>query len=192
MGTLRGLLGFLLLSIALLGSSTSMANTSAWQALQEGGQVILMRHALAPGVGDPDNFNRDDCATQRNLSDQGRAQAVAIGDAFRARNVPIDAVYSSHWCRVRETAELMALGDVQTVDWLDSFFIASERYAREQRTREARQQILDWQGPGNLLLVTHQVNINALVGGGVSSGDMLVVQPQDGELTVIGRLTDVR
>jgi len=187
----RQFIGFVLLSMTLLGSSTSMADTSAWQALQEGGRVILMRHALAPGVGDPDNFERGNCSTQRNLSDQGRAQAVAIGDAFRARNVPIDAVYSSHWCGVRETAELMALGDVQTVDWLDSFFIASERYAREQRTREARQQILDWQGPGNLLLVTHQVNINALVGGGVSSGDMLVVQPQDGELTVIGRLTDM-
>ncbi|XGA80024.1 histidine phosphatase family protein [Halomonas sp. CH40] len=192
MGVLRGFVGLLLLSIALLGSSTSMANTSAWQALQEGGQVILMRHALAPGVGDPDNFNRDDCATQRNLSDQGRAQAAAIGDAFRQRSIPVDAIYSSHWCRVLETAELMALGDVQTVDWLDSFFIASERYAREQRTREARQQILDWQGSGNLLLVTHQVNITALVGGGVASGDMVVVQPEDGELTVIGRLTDVR
>ncbi|WP_404414852.1 histidine phosphatase family protein [Vreelandella aquamarina] len=192
MGTLRGLLGFLLLSIALLGPSVSMANTTAWQAVQEGGQVILMRHALAPGVGDPDNFERGNCSTQRNLSDQGRAQAVAIGDAFRARSIPIDAVYSSHWCRVRETAELMALGEVQTVNWLDSFFIASERHAREQRTRDARQRILDWQGPGNLLLVTHQVNITALVGGGVASGDMVVVQPEDGELTVIGRLTDVR
>ena len=192
MGVLRGFVGLLLLSIALLGSSTSMANTSAWQALQEGGRVILMRHALAPGVGDPDNFERDDCATQRNLSDQGRAQAAAIGDAFRQRSIPVDTLYSSHWCRVLETAELMALGDVQTVDWLDSFFIASERYAREQRTQEARQQILDWQGPGNLLLVTHQVNITALVGGGVASGDMVVVQPENGELTVIGRLTDVR
>lgn len=192
MGILRRWIGLLLLSMTLLGVSASMANTPTWEALQDGGRVILMRHALAPGVGDPDNFERNDCATQRNLSVQGRVQAAAIGDAFRQRSIPVDTLYSSHWCRVLETAEQMALGDVQTVDWLDSFFISSERYAREQRTREARQQILDWQGPGNLLLVTHQVNITALVGGGVASGDMVVVQPEDDELTVIGRLKDVR
>ena len=188
---LRGLVGLLLLLITLLGSATIKANPPVWQALQEGGQVILMRHALAPGVGDPDNFERGNCATQRNLSDQGRTQAAAIGEAFRVRSIAIDTLYSSHWCRALETAELMALGDVQTVGWLDSFFIASERYAREQRTREARQQILDWQGPGNLLLVTHQVNITALAGRGVASGDMVVVRPDAGELAVIGRLEGV-
>lgn len=192
MGILRRWIGLLLLSMTLLGVSASMANTPTWEALQDGGKVILMRHALAPGVGDPSHFERGDCATQRNLSAQGRAQAVAIGEVFQTRRIPVDAVYSSHWCRALDTAELMALGDVQPVAWLDSFFISSERYARQQRTRQARQQIGRWQGPGNLMLVTHQVNISALVEGGVGSGDMVVVHPEAGNLKVIGRLKDVR
>ncbi|MGS2743704.1 histidine phosphatase family protein [Halomonas sp. LS-001] len=172
-------------------SSVSAADQEVWQALREGGHVILMRHALAPGVGDPDNFVRGDCTTQRNLSAQGRAQASAIGDAFRQRNIPIDTIYSSHWCRALETSGRMALGDVQPVAWLDSFFIASERSARDERMLQARQQILDWQGERNLLLVTHQVNITALIGGGVASGDMVVVRAEDNNLTVVGRLKDV-
>ena len=181
----------ILMAIFSVMSSVSMADQKVWQALQEGGHVILMRHALAPGVGDPDNFERGDCTTQRNLSAQGRDQASAIGDVFRQRNIPIDIVYSSHWCRVLETSERMALGDVQPVAWLDSFFSASERSARDERTLQARQQILDWQGEGNLLLVTHQVNITALIGGGIASGDMVVVRAKDNNLTVIGRLRDI-
>ena len=181
----------ILMAFFSLVSSVSVADQGVWQALREGGHVILMRHALAPGVGDPDNFVRGDCATQRNLSAQGRSQASAIGDVFRQRNIPIDSVYSSHWCRALETSKRMALRDVQTVDWLDSFFIASERSARDERTRQARRQILDWQAEGNLLLVTHQVNISALIGGGVASGDMIVVKAQDGNLTVVGRLMDI-
>lgn len=138
--------------VVFLGSGgvarQGVASEAGWAALEEGGQVILMRHALAPGIGDPAAFERGDCATQRNLSDEGRAQAVAIGEALRQRGVRVDAVYSSHWCRVRETAELMALGEVTPVAWLDSFFSAAERHARDERTAQARERILGWQGPG--------------------------------------------
>ena len=78
---------------------TTHANTATWQALQEGGLVILMRHSLAPGIGDPPGFVLEDCDTQRNLSSEGRAHAVAAGQALRERVVAIDAVYSSQWCR---------------------------------------------------------------------------------------------
>ena len=165
---------------------TTYANTATWQALQEGGLVILMRHSLAPGIGDPPGFVLEDCDTQRNLSSEGRAHAVAAGQALRERGVAIDAVYSSQWCRALETAELMALGAVVPAPWLNSFFRG--RGDQVAITQAARERMAGWQGPGNLLLVTHQVNITALTGGGVSSGEMVVVRPQEEGFTVVGRL----
>ena len=163
------------------------ANPTTWQALQEGGLVILMRHSLAPGIGDPSGFVLETCETQRNLSSEGRAHAVAAGQALRERGVAIDGVYSSQWCRALETAELMAVGPVTPAPWLNSFF----RGRRDQVaiTQAARERMEAWQGPGNLLLVTHQVNITALTGGGVSSGEMVVVRPQEEGFTVVGRLS---
>ncbi|MDR5899434.1 histidine phosphatase family protein [Halomonas vilamensis] len=166
---------------------SAQAYDATWQALQEGGLVILMRHALAPGVGDPPGFVLEQCDTQRNLSAEGRAQAKATGQALRERGVPINAVYSSRWCRAQETAELMEVGEVVPAPWLDSFF--RERSERSERTQAARERILSWQGPGNLLLVTHQVNISALVGSGLGSGDMIIVRPDGNELPVVGRLS---
>lgn len=166
---------------------TTYANTATWQALQEGGLVILMRHSLAPGIGDPPGFVLEDCDTQRNLSSEGRAHAVAAGQALRERGVAIDAVYSSQWCRALETAELMALGAVVPAPWLNSFFRG--RGDQVAITQAARERMAGWQGPGNMLLVTHQVNITALTGGGVSSGEMVVVRPQEEGFTVVGRLS---
>ena len=166
---------------------TTHANTATWQALQEGGLVILMRHSLAPGIGDPPGFVLEDCDTQRNLSSEGRAHAVAAGQALRERGVAIDAVYSSQWCRALETAELMALGSVVPAPWLNSFFRG--RGDQVAITQAARERMAGWQGPGNLLLITHQVNITALIGGGVSSGEMVVVRPQEEGFTVVGRLS---
>ncbi|WP_404376326.1 hypothetical protein [Vreelandella aquamarina] len=99
----------------------------------------------------------------------------------------IDAVYSSQWCRALETAELMALGAVVPAPWLNSFFRG--RGDQVAITQAARERIAGWQGPGNMLLVTHQVNITALTGGGVSSGEMVVVRPQEDGFTVVGRLS---
>lgn len=187
MPTLHRLTLTLLLTVLGALPISTQANEATWQALQEGGLVILMRHALAPGIGDPPGFVLSQCDTQRNLSAQGRAQAQAIGRAFHEREVPISAVYSSRWCRALETAELMALGSVEPAPWLDSFFRG--RGDQALITQTARERIAAWQGPGNLLLVTHQVNITALTGGGVSSGEMVVVRPQQGSLAVVGRLS---
>ncbi|UYV19063.1 histidine phosphatase family protein [Halomonas qaidamensis] len=188
MPILRTLFCTLLVGILGIPPSNAYANETTWQALQEGGLVILMRHALAPGIGDPAGFELSQCDTQRNLSAQGRAQAEAIGRSFRDRDVPIALVYSSRWCRALETAELMALGRVESTPWLDSFF--RQRSERDDRTQAAREHIAAWQGPGNLLLVTHQVNITALTGGGVSSGEMIVVRPTGDSFQVVGRLND--
>lgn len=110
----------LTLLLAMLGALplSAQADEAIWQALEEGGLVILMRHALAPGIGDPPEFERDRCETQRNLSEEGRAQARAIGEVFRERDISIGAVYSSRWCRALDTAELMQLGDVEPAPWL--------------------------------------------------------------------------
>lgn len=176
---LSGLLGLVPLA--------AQANTATWQALQQGGLVILMRHSLAPGIGDPPGFVLEACATQRNLSSEGRAQAVAAGQALRQQGVAIDAVYSSQWCRALETAELMALGPITPATWLNSFFRG--RGDQMAITQAARSRIEAWQGPDNLLMVTHQVNITALTGGGVSSGEMVVVRPQEDGFAVVGRLS---
>ena len=187
MPTLRYLPLTLLLGVLSIFSATTQANDATWQALQEGGLVILMRHSLAPGIGDPPGFERGRCETQRNLSSEGRAQAQAAGRAFRARDIPIAAVYSSSWCRALDTAELMALGPVEPAPWLNSFFRG--RGDQASITQTTQQQIDAWQGPGNLLLVTHQVNITALIGGGVGSGEMIVVRPEDDAFQVVGRLS---
>ncbi|HDZ46390.1 hypothetical protein LCGC14_0086930 [marine sediment metagenome] len=177
----------LLLSVLGALPISVQANEVTWQALQEGGLVILMRHSLAPGIGDPPGFERGRCETQRNLSAGGRAQAQAAGRAFRERDIPIAVVYSSSWCRALDTAELMALGPVEPTPWLDSFFRG--RGDQASITRSAQEQIAAWQGPGNLLLITHQVNITALLGGGVGSGEMIVLRPAGGEVQVVGRLS---
>lgn len=176
----------LLLAVLSVISTTSQANDATWQALQQGGLVILMRHSLAPGIGDPPEFERGRCVTQRNLSAAGRTQAEAAGRAFRERDIPIAAVYSSSWCRALDTAELMALGPVEPTPWLDSFFRGQGDQALITQT--AQEQIAAWQGEGNLLLVTHQVNITALVGGGVGSGEMNVLRPTVDSFQVVGRL----
>lgn len=186
MPTLRHLTFMLLFAVLGALPISVQANEATWQALKEGGLVILMRHSLAPGIGDPPGFERGRCETQRNLSAAGRAQAQAAGRALRKRDIPIAAVYSSSWCRALDTAVLMDVGEVAPAPWLDSFFRG--RGDRASITQAAQEQIAAWQGPSNGLLITHQVNITALVGSGVSSGEMIVVRPTGDSFQVVGRL----
>ena len=157
-----------------------------WDALAQPGAIVLFRHATAPGVGDPPVFRLGDCSTQRNLSEQGRAEARAIGEQFRRRGIAVGAVLSSQWCRTRETARL-AFGDrVQEEPAFNSFFGQQPRQ-REAQTEQARSLLRQWKGPGVLVVITHQVNITALTGHGASSGEGVVVQPTaEGPLRVIG------
>jgi phosphohistidine phosphatase SixA len=161
----------------------SAAAADLWQALAHPRAVALMRHALAPGTGDPPGFRLDDCATQRVLSDAGRAQAQAAGAALRARGVTFDAVFAGRWCRVRDTAVLMDVGIVQETPALDSFF--ADRVEGPARTAEARA-LID-ATPGRLLMVTHQVNITALSGVTPASGEIVVLVPGPQGWEVAGR-----
>lgn len=180
----RALLAALLL---LAAPPAAASEAEAWAALRGPGAVALMRHALAPGTGDPAGFTLGDCATQRNLSERGREQARRIGEALRARGVGFDRVLTSEWCRCRETAGLLALGRPEPLPALNSFF---GRYAeREARTEAARAFLAEQPPEARLLLVTHQVNISALVGEGARSGEIVVAtRGEDGTLTPVGSI----
>jgi phosphohistidine phosphatase SixA len=164
------------LAVALLVATVpAHADEALWAALADGGHVALMRHAHAPGTGDPDDFRLDDCSTQRNLDQVGRDQARRTGQAFRERGVTIGRVLSSQWCRCLETAELLALGEALPFAPLNSFF--GER-AREPGQTEAVRAFLaeaDAEGP-SLVMVTHQVNITALTGIFPRSGEIVVLR----------------
>ncbi|MDU8943577.1 histidine phosphatase family protein [Ovoidimarina sediminis] len=170
--------------VLLLVLVPGFALANDWDALSEPGALAIMRHALAPGTGDPANLTIGDCSTQRNLDDRGRAQARAIGSAMKARGIRFDAVLSSQWCRTRETAELLDLGPVNDAPSLNSFF--QDASTRDEQTAETRELIS--RTDGRVLLVTHQVNISALAGRGTRSGEVLVIRPTDGGIEVLGSI----
>lgn len=162
--------------------SISAQNSDLWSLMGEGtGYVILLRHAqTVPGTGDPPGFKLDDCSTQRNLSEAGKAQAVKIGEQFRQRQIPIDRVLSSQWCRCLDTAELMNLGKVEPFPALNSFF--GDRSTQARQSDRVRQFILQNQdGSGATVMVTHQVNITALSGVVPQQGEAVVMQVRDGD-----------
>lgn len=164
------------------------ADENLWAALRSGGHVLLMRHAATnPGIGDPPQFNLQDCQTQRNLSASGKAQAARIGKRVTERGIPISAVLSSRWCRCLDTARL-TFGSVTPEPALDSFF--GERSAQgQQQTAAIRARIQSFSGPGNLVMVTHQVNITALTGEYPAEGEIFITRPgAQGALQWIGRL----
>ena len=181
------ILKFALLILVLIAPHASAQESQIWQQLRSGGHVALLRHALAPGTGDPAEFALNECSTQRNLSEEGRNQAQRIGDQFRANGISAAEVYSSQWCRCVDTAERLGLGPVKTLESINSFFQKFER--REKQTTELerwlRAQALDQP----VVLVTHQVNITALTGEFAASGEMVVVKVKDdAPLEVIGAL----
>ena len=176
----------LLLLPFCLPFAAARAEDDPWQLLMRPGAVILFRHATAPGTGDPARFVLGDCSTQRNLDDKGRAEARALGAAFRRRGIPVGRVVSSQWCRSRETAELAFPGKVEEEPAFNSFF--GNRAAEPAATAAARQIIAGWKGPGVLVAVTHQVNISALTGVAPRSGEGIIVDATGEEYRVLGRL----
>lgn len=173
------------LAILVLGLFwTGILAANDWAALERPGAFVIMRHALAPGTGDPADFDVDDCSTQRNLDARGRAQARAIGQAFRDRGISFDVVLSSQWCRCRETAQLLGLGEVEAVPAFNSFF--RDFAERDERTTAALA-LLEAQN-GRPIIVTHQVNISALTGRGTRSGEALVVRRGTTQLEILGSI----
>lgn len=166
------------------------ARADIWQRLRTGrGYAVLLRHALAPGTGDPAGFRLGDCSTQRNLSAEGRRQAIAIGAQWRRERMPVDRVLTSRWCRARDTARLLAVGKVSAYPALDSSFIVSDATA-SLRAAKVRALIARHRGePGVLVLVSHQVNITDITGLVPASRQAVVVKAgADGSVRVVGTL----
>lgn len=184
----RFLFGAIVTIGLLIGSLPAKADdASLWQALKSGGHFVMIRHALAPGTGDPAEFSINDCSTQRNLSDSGRKQAGSIGGKFRGAGIKTASVYTSQWCRCRETAELLKLGEVTDLPTLNSFYEMRENEDRQMRKLRGwiRSQKLDTP----TVLVTHFVNIGALTEYYPSSGELVFVRREpEGNLTVIGTI----
>lgn len=169
----------------LLFALPAWADEGLWNLLEKGGQVILIRHTLTePGTGDPPGFRLEDCATQRNLSDAGRAHARRIGEVFRQRHIPVARVLSSPWCRCVETAKL-AFGKAEVSAALSNLFGRPEK--RDAQVEGMRGLIRAEKG--NLVLVSHGVTIAALTDVHPGTGEMVIVTPSgNGAFTVRGRL----
>jgi phosphohistidine phosphatase SixA len=161
-----------------------------WDKLQgtnPKGYVLLMRHALAPGVGDPENFRVGDCTTQRNLSEEGRQDARDIGKWLERREVKIRSIESSRWCRAKETAELLGIGKVKPNKNLDSLFQESDLDNHKQ-TIEIKKRIENYRNTrGLLVFVGHLVNISAITGVSLDSGEGVLVRANaNGEIKIMG------
>ncbi len=168
-------------------ASAAEGEAGLWDVLRKGGHVALIRHAVAPGTGDPSNFSLRDCTTQRNLSEEGRGQAAKIGQQLRANRVIFTLVYSSQWCRCLDTAKLIGMGKVTELPILNSFFQHGDRESSQS------QALKKWLAGQNLeqplLLVTHQVNITAISGVYPAPGEIVVMRrAKDGTLSVVGAL----
>ena len=167
----------------LLLPGIAAGNEDLWSLLQGGGQIVLIRHALTtPGAGDPPGMRLDECHTQRNLSEEGRAHARRIGEEFRKRRIPVERVLSSPWCRCLETARL-AFGKAEVSQPLSNLFGRPEN--RQKQTDQLKALIAQRPGKGNLVLVSHGSTILALTGVAPGTGEMVIVS-RDGK--VAGRL----
>lgn len=160
-------------ALMLCAFDISAADDEAWSALREGRAVLLLRHATAPGVGDPPGFVLGNCATQRNLNDAGRLEAQRWGDLLRQKGISRPRVLSSRWCRALETAEQMGLATAEPLPVLDSFFAQSDR--RTGQTAALRQLVNSLPETPPVVLITHQVNITALTGVVPRSGEGLIL-----------------
>lgn len=181
---MRGLLIFVGLLLLWTGEAGANGDEALWEALRQGRAVALIRHAEAPGVGDPPNFRLDDCATQRNLSEAGRSQARRLGEAFRRYGIDQAIVLTSAWCRARDTATLMELGRPEVAPALASLHGRSEG----RRAQVAELKALIGSLPENraLVLVSHQATISALVDVYPASGEVIVVERRS--LQMLGRI----
>ena len=150
--------------------------------------VVFMRHALAPGYGDPADFKIDDCTTQRNLDHQGRKQAGEIGQTLRKQRIVFDQILSSEWCRCKDTAEELGLGEWESFSGLNSFF---QGHADRAETLALLDKKLASLSPDDLvLMVTHQVVINAVTGISAASGGLVLYNTSTGQSRHIGMLTN--
>jgi phosphohistidine phosphatase SixA len=164
---------FLLILLSFNISIKANSNDKIQSLLKEGEKLIFIRHAVAPGGGDPVDFDILRCETQRNLSKEGIAQSKNMGKFFSENNIKIDKVLSSEWCRCKQTAQY-AFNKYETKSFLNSFF--SEKFAsnKNKQINDLKKYINEWSGDNNLVLVTHYVLIQEVLNITSSSGELIV------------------
>ena len=156
-----------------------------WKPAQEGNKIILIRHSLAPGGGDPTGFKIDDCKTQRNLNRTGVNQSKKIGKLFKKNKVPIDKVLSSQWCRCKDTAKY-AFGEYKEFTAINSTFQSPYNKNEAKQLKELYSYVKNWDGEGkNLVLITHYSIITAVTNAVPGSGEIIIT---DKNFTVVGRI----
>ena len=163
----------ILIFFLFLLNKTSFANENIVEILKKGGNIIFIRHAIAPGNGDPQNFDISNCSTQRNLSKDGELQALKIGKFFKENDIKLTKVLSSEWCRCKDTAKI-AFGNYETKNFLNSFY--DERFSenKDKQILDFQKFIRNWNKTGNLVLVTHYVVISEILDLATSSGEIVI------------------
>ncbi len=174
----------IIIFISITTSIKADSNKNLINQLEEGGKLIFIRHAYAPGSGDPDNFNLNDCSTQRNLSNEGRRQAKYIGEFFLKNKIKIDKVLSSEWCRCKETAKI-AFQNFSTKSFLNSFYSSKYAKNKDKQVKELNNYINKLKIDKNLILITHYVLISEVLNYGPSSGEIVV---SDKNFNIIGTI----
>ena len=176
---------FFLIYIFFINLTAVSSSEYILNEARKGNKVILIRHSLAPGVGDPAGFKVEDCKTQRNLNKAGIEQSKKIGKLFIDNKIPIDIVLSSQWCRCKDTAHY-AFGKFKEFTPLNSTF--SEPYNKNEvrQVRKIEKYLRNWEGGGkNLILITHYSIITTITDATPSSGEIVIA---DINLNVIGTI----
>ena len=163
----------ILIFFLFLLNETSFANENIVEILKKENNIIFIRHAIAPGNGDPQNFDISDCSTQRNLSKDGELQALKIGNFFKENDIKFTKVLSSEWCRCKDTAKI-AFGSYEIKNFLNSFY--DERFSenKDKQILDFQKFIKNWNYSGNLALVTHYVVISEILDLATSSGEIVI------------------
>ena len=175
---------FLIIFISISFPVKADLNDNLKKQLKNGGNLIFIRHAYAPGGGDPDNFIISNCSTQRNLNEDGKKQSRKIGQFFIKNNISIDKVLSSEWCRCKDTAK-NAFGEFKTFNALNSFFSSKFAKNRDQQMKDLKSFVKNWNGKENIIFVTHYVVIGEALNTNVSSGEIAVT---DKRFNLIGTI----
>ncbi len=175
-----------LVMLFLLVSPAADATEAGWALLREGGHVVFLRHAVAPGTTEPASFDIDKCATQRNLSARGKQQASKIGALFGARAAPVERVLSSRYCRCLDTARIAFEAEPEPFAPLDP--LSTDQAARKSQEAAVLAQIRDYSGSDNLVMVTHLENIRDMTGISPREGEAVIVEPDGEGLRVLGRI----
>ena len=163
----------IILIILFLFNHKSYADEKIGEILKKNNNIIFIRHSLAPGSGDPENINLKDCKTQRNLNSEGIKQSKKIGNFFKKNNIKVEHVFSSEWCRCKDTA-YHAFENFKTFDALNSFYSEKFYKNKNNQIKKLKKFISDWDSASNLVLVSHYVVILEILGVGTGSGEIII------------------